>query len=182
MARETMAALIAKLRLMVNDPLGATQRFSDDQLQDILDANREDIRQMALEPADTIAANGATTWLDWFSPLGGAWETGATLQNSSWQSLTADSAELLIGVWHFNAAQSLPMYVTGRLYDLHAAAADVIELKMAQAAEDFDFSADGGSYSLSQKLRGLQTMLNTHRSKARVSTAVLMRGDTRPEC
>lgn len=174
-----MAALIAKLRLMVNDPLGAAQRFTDDQLQDVLDANREDIRQLELEPADTVSAGGATTWLDWHASVGGAWEAAPVLQGGSWQTLTPGTSELLVGVWHFTTAQSVPMFITGRLYDLHAAAADAIELKMAQVAEEFDFSADGGSYSLSQKLRGLQTMLTMHRSNARPLKAILLRGDTR---
>lgn len=179
MARETMDALLAKLRLMVNDPLGATQRFSDDALQDALDANREDIRQMELAPADTIGLGGVTSYLDWFAPCGGAWESGVVLQNGSWATLTATTSELLAGVWHFAAPQNAPMYVTGRLFDLYAAAADVVELKMAAAAEEFDFSADGGSYSRSQKLRGLQTLAERHRSLQRPSKAVLMRGDTR---
>ena len=36
-------------------------------------------------------------------------------------------------------------------YDLHAAAADIWEEKAAALAEEFDFKADGGSYSRSQK-------------------------------
>lgn len=41
-------------------------------------------------------------------------------------------------------------YLTGRSYDLYAAAADIWEVKAAHVAERFDFTADGASFKASQ--------------------------------
>jgi len=50
-------------------------------------------------------------------------------------------------------------------YDLHAAAADIWEEKAAGIAENYDFSADGGNYSRSQKYEQYMSKSRFHLSK-----------------
>ena len=50
-------------------------------------------------------------------------------------------------------------------YDLNAAAADVWEEKAATVADNVDFSADGASYSLSQKYEQAMARVRYHRAR-----------------
>jgi hypothetical protein len=50
-------------------------------------------------------------------------------------------------------------------YDLHAAAADIWDEKAAVVAGDFDFSADGGSYTRSQAYQQMMQSARYHRSR-----------------
>jgi hypothetical protein len=55
-------------------------------------------------------------------------------------------------------------------YDIHAAAADIWEEKMATAGQDFDFDADGGSYRRSQVAEFYLKQVRYHRSRRRIGT------------
>lgn len=55
-------------------------------------------------------------------------------------------------------------------YDLHAAAVDIWEEKVAAVAEDFDFKADGGSYSRSQRAEAYNKKARFHGSRRKVKT------------
>lgn len=65
-------------------------------------------------------------------------------------------------------------------YDLHAAAADVWEEKAAAVAADFDFQADGASYSRSQKYEHCMTQARHHRARRKASTATLHKWPKEP--
>lgn len=60
-------------------------------------------------------------------------------------------------------------------YDLHAAAADVWEEKAASVADRFDFRADGGDYSVSQKYEQAMMQARYHRSRRMPSTVRMMK-------
>jgi hypothetical protein len=65
--RSSMADIIARVRIMINDT-GGTPVFTDQVIQDTLDQRREDNRYMGLIPAETIAgppSAGTVTWLDY---------------------------------------------------------------------------------------------------------------------
>lgn len=50
-------------------------------------------------------------------------------------------------------------------YDLHAAAADVLEERAVALATSFDFSADGASYQRSQQYEALMKQCRYHRAR-----------------
>ena len=58
-------------------------------------------------------------------------------------------------------------------YDLHAAAADIWEEKAATIAENFDFSADGGSFKRDQKYEHYMKQSRFHSSKRSAKTIKL---------
>jgi hypothetical protein len=60
-------------------------------------------------------------------------------------------------------------------YDLHAAAADVWEEKASAVAGDFDFSADGASYSRSQVYEQYMRKARHHRARRSAKTATLIK-------
>ena len=122
MARSSMAALITQVRLLVGDPAGASAVFSDDELQTFLDNNATEAFYEALEAEPTIAAGGATTYLTW-RHAAGWWEADEVLTDSSYNELTAASADRQRGRWTFAASQSAVL-ITGTHFDVYMAAAE----------------------------------------------------------
>lgn len=59
-------------------------------------------------------------------------------------------------------------------YDLHAAAADIWEEKAAATSELFDFQADGGSFTRSQKHQQHMQQARYHRSRRRAGSIKLV--------
>lgn len=59
-------------------------------------------------------------------------------------------------------------------YDLHAAAADILEERAVALATSFDFSADGASYHRSQAYEKLMAQCRYHRSRRTPSTVTLV--------
>lgn len=59
-------------------------------------------------------------------------------------------------------------------YDLHAAAADIWEEKAATIAENYDFQADGGSFSRSKKYEQYMNKSRYHSSKRSAKAATLV--------
>jgi hypothetical protein len=57
-------------------------------------------------------------------------------------------------------------------YDLHAAAADIWEEKASVVSVDFDFGADGGSYSRSQVYQQYMKMCRYHRGRRKPTTMI----------
>ncbi len=58
-------------------------------------------------------------------------------------------------------------------YDMYAAAADVVEEKAAAVAVDFDFEADGGQFTRSQKFNQMMRLVRHYRSKRSPRTITL---------
>ena len=59
-------------------------------------------------------------------------------------------------------------------YDLHAAAAEIWEEKAAAIADEFTFSADGGSYSRSKKYEQYMAHSRSHRSRRSAKSIELL--------
>ncbi len=175
MARTTLADLITRLRKLVNDPAGASQSWSDDELQDFLDANRLDVRHAALRP-EPAWTGGTVTYTDYFADYG-EWESDVTLEDSNGDDLTPSASNLVAGHWTFADGQDPNVYVTGKTFDLWAAAADVLEAWAAKVALEFDFDADGSGYKRSQKREALLAVAAQYRRKARPRKAPMVRDD-----
>lgn len=100
-ARTTLTGLIARLRLLISDPAGVGQAWSDDQLQTFLDdlQRRANVDYFALTPAGNFAAGVTINRLIYSAPCGD-WEA-ATLYNQSNVALSPSSADLNQGRWTF---------------------------------------------------------------------------------
>jgi hypothetical protein len=167
MARETMLPLIERLRSLIHDT-DDTPAQSDDELQAHLDANRTDVFQ---EPLTYIPerVNGATVYRVHVSRYS-YWELD-TLADANGAAVTPDASDLMMGRWEFTAGYEPTLYVTGKVYDLFAAAAAALDVWAMQEALSFDFDADGASYKRSQKQNMLLRMAEQYRRKARPTTA-----------
>lgn len=167
MARASLADLITRLRLLVNDPAGGTQAFTDDQLEDVLDARRADVRHLELDAAETRDPGAGVTYLDYHARVGD-WESDAVLEDATGAALVPATSDYLVGHWTFAASQTPPVYLTGKTFDLYAAAADLLEMWAAKLAlSGFDFSADGATYHLSQRQAALERQAALYRTRAR---------------
>ena len=167
-----MTTLIDRLRMLINDPAGSDETFTDDDLQGFLDAARLDVFGELLSSVPELVA-GATLYRAHMSQYA-AWESDAALVDGAGATLTPTSSDPLVGRWDFTAGQVPPVYLSGKTFDLNGAAAAVLEAWAARVALAYDFSADGASYSRSQMAANLRAQAATFRRNGRVGYAQLV--------
>jgi hypothetical protein len=178
MARAAMATLISQVRLLIGDPAGAAATFNDDELLTFLDNNAYDEFYAPLSPVPTIQPGGATAYLTWVASAGW-WEASEVLTDSSYNVLTASSADRQRGRWTFAAHQNVVL-LRGARYDIYLAAAEAVDVWVAKLKLAYDFSADGGDYKRSQQVKALADLAGTLRNRAGaggVMTASMVRTD-----
>ena len=166
MARVTMATLITRTRVLIGDPVGASQQFSDDQVQDALDAHRTDARQGRLIPQPTYSAPGSYAfYYDYYAPLP-AWESDWIIQDATRTTVVPATSDEITGHFTFTVQRIPPLYITGKAYDRYGAAVDLIEAWSGAVATQFDFSTDQQDFSRSQKQKGLLALADVYRRRA----------------
>ncbi len=181
MARASMTALISHIRLLISDPAGVSEIFSDDELCAFADARRTDVLYQPLSPLPSIAPGGAVSYLTWAAD-GGPWETTGQLLDGSYNVLTPTTSDWIGGRWTFATTQSA-VRILGARYDLNAAAADAVDAWIAKVALQYDFAVDGGDYKRSQMRAGLEALRNRLRAQSStggIATATMHRSDCLP--
>lgn len=189
MSRTGMSTLIRRLRGMVHAgtadyTIGATSWWTDDQLEEVLDANRRDYYRVPLREVETYDA-GVSVSYDYYTGYANLEES--TGGSAVWDVETSDgdtvgtahyTPNYINGVLRFSSdASGTSYYWSGRSYDLNAAAAQVWREKAAWRAEYIDFGSDNQRFSQSQWLRHCQEMADLLESANGVTSAPLMRGD-----
>lgn len=178
--RSTMADLISRTRDLIGDPAGASQRFSDQQVQDALDHNgRLNVRYAVLAPAPSLVQGGIYNYTDYYAGIGD-WESDAVLQWGDFRVLTPATSDYLTGHWTFALAepgQLPPVYITGKAFDIFAAGAYLCDAWAASLTLQFDFSADGRSFQRSQQVQMLRQQAQALRAQARPTVATMRRSD-----
>lgn len=199
--RSTMSSLIAKTRLMIADPVGASQQFQDQDIQDKLDELRDDVWYEPLKMAPAIV-NAASTnnvpsmiFADYYSAFQW-WESDVVLQGNStsthaaWVVLTPSASDLLVGHWQFELdiftsgtfpGQYPPVWATGKTYDLNGAAADLLDFWAATLTGKYDITVDGQTLRRSQLMQMKFSLAQQYRRKARPRIARMVRHDVMPE-
>lgn len=199
--RSAMSDLIAKVRLMIADPAGTNQHFLDQDVQDYLDASREDIRYEPLTIAPSIVNNSYTNntpqtiFADYYSKYGW-WSSDVVLQgidtnNQPWKVITPLASELLLDMAHwqfeldvYNTGTSVPgqlppIFATGFIFDVYGAAADLLEIWGASLAGAYDITVDGQSLRRSQLMTAKFALAEKYRMKAKPKLSKMVRGDVR---
>lgn len=178
MAREAMADLLARLRRMVGDPAGESAAWTDDELQDWLDARRQDVRGAELMPDETVGPGGVVRVLDYYARGGrGDWEADAELRDAGGGVLAPAEADCLVGHWRFDTHTPPPVLLTGRTYDLCAAAADVLEAWAARTKQEYDFGAADQRLARSQQTAAMRGLAQGYRARQRPVVGRVVRGD-----
>lgn len=173
--RSTMAGLITRVRLLINDPAGPSQVFADQDIQDTLDASREDIYNLAMKPQVTFSGSDPI-WVDYLTRQGD-WEDDFVIKQYLTVVTTPVTNEPIAGHWHFAATTLPPLYITGKIYDRYRAAADLLEMWAARLTLSFDFTSDGQSFRRSQMHSQMLDMALHYRMKQRARTVNMFRND-----
>ena len=175
--RATMAALITRVRLLISDPSGSSQQFADQDVQDVLDESRIDLRYLSLDPRPTYVG-GTLQFLDYYVPQGKAMlEDDWTLWQYLYNQVTPASNEPIAGHFVFSASTLPPIYIIGKSYDIYRAAADLLERMAAKFVLQFDFTSDGQSFRVSQAHGQMLDLALHYRHKQRVIIAKARRDD-----
>lgn len=181
-----MSAVIAKVRNLVRDPAGVDQYFGDDEIEQACDMLRRDVFRLELRPAYEVSSTGDPRYVVWFSPDGGWWESDATVQDSSHQTLTATTAPALtasdyvVGRWTLGTSYDGQLYLSGKQHDVYGAAADLLEAWSAEFKEDFDFLSAGRTFKRSQKQGMYDALIAKYRARQWVRTSEMVRTDMNP--
>lgn len=186
-AREGMLDMISDLRQMtdagVNDySIAGVPYWQDAQLQRVMDKHRVDFRFQQIKPEINYASAGSVSYTTYYIGYGNIESgtavftvedgTGADVGTASW---TADYQN---GIIIFGAdTTGSAYYVTGRRYDLNAAAADIWRMKAANAAKVFDFSTDNHSMKRSQLMAQCKEMAVYYAGMAEPTSISLYRSD-----
>lgn len=174
-ARATMTGLITLVRGLINDPVGSSQQYTDEAIEDQLDLAREYHHISAL----TALPEPAGTQLK-FKSEHRYWESDVTLSDPAGTVLTPASSDPISGYFVFGSTQSA-VYATGFTYDVYAAAAELLTLWAGRIEQDvLKFSADGSSYEFSgvrdAKLR-LAAQYRARSSTFGMMSATMVRDD-----
>jgi hypothetical protein len=177
MARATLAEILARVRLLVNDR-GTPPTFSDDELADTLDMHRRDFFQEPLQEQVTYFAGQPAAWLDYYAPFDLQWWEGdVQLYANTFVPITPATSDLSGGHWTFTTSQNPPVYITGKLFDLYAAAADVLDLWIAQLKLEYGTTQETNIYNRGERIATLTGLAAKYRATQAVKQITMTRPD-----
>ena len=165
--RSTMANLIARVRILINDtlPLGSGQIFTDQHVQDVLDEGRENIRYVSLAPSPTYSGSNIS-YLDYYADYGN-FEDDVTLWQYRINAVTPATSENIVGHWTFTLTTLPPVFALGKRFDPYKASADLLEERSALWMMSYDGTVDGQSLHRSQVAIAMQKLAHTYRLRQR---------------
>lgn len=176
MSRSSMAALITRVRDLINDnnPPGSST-WSDDQIQDVLDESREDLVNFKLIERPTYSGS-TIQFLDYYSDSGN-WETDFVIKQRLVTVVTPSVSEVIPGHFQFATNTWPPCYITGKRYDCFRAAADLLERWAAKWVLSVDIVVNAQQFRQSQAAMALQKLAQTYRKKQRPRSMPIIRSD-----
>lgn len=189
-ARSTMVDLIDTLRGMTDAntddyTIAGIPYWMDKQLQDVLDKHRTEVVRERLISQSEYSGAGTVVYKQFQSRYGNfeATSGGSAIfvveDSIGTQSGTANwSADYVAGKVTFTSDQAgTAYYLTGRSYNLNAAAAEVWRMKAGQVAKAFNFSTDNHKIDRGQLIQHYLTMANTYAGMAGATVTTLWRSD-----
>jgi hypothetical protein len=130
----------------------------------------------------TYFAGKPAAWLDYYAPFDLQWWEGdVQLYANTFAPITPATSDLSGGHWTFTTSQNPPVYITGKLFDLYAAAADVLELWIAQLKLEYDTRQNRlDLFQRQQRITTMTDLANTYRAKQQVQSVTMSRPDMTP--
>lgn len=153
MPRPTLSPLISYVRGLIGDPAPG-QDFTDDDIQAALDRVRA-LMWLPLDPVPEPGLGGIMNYYE-FRARVGFWEASAQLLDNEFNPIPSTDiaeADWVAGRFRFNTSRPAGVFISGPAYDPYLAAAELLEMLAARYKADYDFSADGSSFSQSQKVK-----------------------------
>lgn len=173
--RSTMTAIISRVRGLINDPAGSSQVFTDQDVQDVLDNGRVDLRNEALKPVPTFSGS-TIQYLDYYHHLGD-WEDGAVFKQYLTVPVTPATSENIVSHWTFAQSTLPPVFISGSVHDCYRAAADLLERWAAKWVLLYNVSLDGQNLQRNQAQQALLNLSHTYRMQQRAHTIHVQRTD-----
>jgi hypothetical protein len=175
--RNSMGSLIYRERTLINDllPAGQGQVFTDQQIQDVMDQTRQNIRYLALAPSPTYLGS-TISYLDYYSDWTD-WEDDLTLWQYRIISVSPAVSENITGHWTFAATTLPPVFIIGKTYDVYRTAADLLEQRAAMWMMSHSLTVDGQNLARGQVLPMILQLAKTYRMKQRAITIGTIRSD-----
>ena len=190
-ARTTMATLISTLRPMCNAgtvdyTIAGTSYWTDDQLQTVLDRYRMQVYDETLYSQGNIGTGGTVSYQDYYSDYRNYETTsGGTaifiVKDETHTNITTGySVDYERGKITFTADQEgKTRYLSGYVYDLYAAAADIWGQKAGHFAEMIDFTTDGHTIKRSHQISAALAMERRYKGlSGQPGSSYMERGDT----
>lgn len=184
--RTSMNALIASIRTFIGDAAGADAVFTDDQIQEALDARRRRVSTQELSPETLYAPGGSSLYITYYAESG-FWEDSPLLQDRSYAPITGVSTPIslvtsdpITGTWTFSGSIAPPVYISGRQYDVYGTAADVLDSWLALAQTEFDFLELGSTFKRGQQSPAIEQTIKRYRRKQWLRTTPIIRDDELP--
>src|SRR5690242_13994681 len=194
--RPTMFPIIQKVRELIGDPVTGSETFNPQTVQDALDESRYDIRYELLQAAPTITNDGTTgsaayVWIDYYSQFQ-YWEIDYVTQQRDYTAINKVSFEFINGHWQFSylptprqlppisasPGQFPPVFVTGKSYDIYAAAVKLLRMKIASLAlTTYNFSANSQSFQRGTIITTLQALIREYQGMQRTKAVRVGRDD-----
>lgn len=148
--------------------------FTNDHLQDKLDANRRDIFYEALDYEVSYDSGNVAQYVDYYFDNGNVEELSSgtaawNLQDASGSAVGTADYSVNYNARHIRFAANTygsAFYLTYRAYNVEAAIADTWDFKAANVAQLFDVSTDNHSLKRSQKFDMYMKMANLWRARA----------------
>jgi hypothetical protein len=177
-----MQTLIARLRRYIGDAAGASQVWTDDDLQEVLDRHQREARYYRLEGTPTIGPGAAVTFKI-FNACVGDWEGSPEVVDAAFNVLSSSlyTEDLLVGRWTFAAQPYWPLYINGFFYDLNGAAAEILDAWIARLKGSVDLDVDGLNLKRSQKVNHLQEMRDRYAAQSWAEIGSINQTDFKPE-
>lgn len=160
--RATMTGLITLVRGLIDDPAGTDATFTDEYIQQQLDAQREYALNEKLE---ALPEPDESTYLKWSSSHK-HWQTDVAFTDPAGTVLVPESADYLNGYFTFGS-HCYQVYATGFHFDVYAACVTLLMVWAGRIEQDITkFSADGSSYEFAGERESKLTLANEY---ARIS-------------
>ena len=188
-ARTTMATLITRLRGFAQAgtadySVSGTTYWTDNQLQDVLDAHRQDVYRALMQPVQ-IYNGGTVEYHDYFSGINNfeATSGGTSIFYVEDAAGSAVGTALYTpdynrGVVTFTAdTGGLTYYLYGRTYDLNAAAAEVWRTKAGQYAMAVNFSTDNHRIDRGKIIENCFAMADHYDRLSGANNVIILRND-----
>lgn len=163
--RATMAYIITFVRELIYDT-GATQKFTDQQIQDRLDLSRLDLYADCLKAPNILDTDGTIDWKDFYAryPF---WETDFTIQKIDGTLNPPTTSEPLIGKFTYATHQEEPLVINGRVYNVYGVASNLMTTWIAELRTQIQYwSADGTTVQRIGQIRNMQDLAAEYAKKA----------------
>jgi hypothetical protein len=156
--------------------IGTANFWDDNQIEQVLDRHRQDLVRHKLLREPNYIGGGSVIYTRLRSAYGFL-ETAASgtavfiIEDSVGddRGTATYTADYQLGIFDFDSdTGGTALYLTARSYDIYGAAAELLEQWATRESRCFDFTTDGQTFNVTQKVQGLREQASLLRKRARV--------------